>query len=75
MSKRSYQHVKAQREGKEVDEFMCFFCHLIAKCNHGHHIILYSEDGDATVANMITLCPKCHRDYHAGILRIDIGRF
>lgn len=75
MSKRSYQHVKAQRKGKEADAYMCFFCNSVAKGNHGHHIVLYSEDGDASVGNMITLCPKCHRDYHSGKLKIDIGRF
>ena len=75
MSKRSYQHVKAQKKGKELDSYMCFFCNAVDKKNHGHHIVLYSEDGDASIGNMITLCPKCHREYHAGRLQVDIGRF
>ena len=75
MSKRSYQHIKAQKEGKKLDGFMCFFCNTVQKNNHGHHIILYSEDGTASIDNMITLCPICHREYHAGKIQIDIGRF
>lgn len=75
MSKRSYQHVKAQKAGKEVDSYMCFTCNVVSPQNHGHHIVLYSEDGDASIDNMITLCPHCHAEYHAGRLQIDIGRF
>ena len=58
-----------------ADEFMCFFCLEVCKSNHGHHIFFYSECGDATVENMITLCPKCHRLYHNGKLNIELGRF
>lgn len=75
MSKRSYQHIKVQRASKQLDAFMCFFCNDVHPSNHAHHMILYSEGGEASINNMITLCPKCHRDYHAGRLHIDIGRF
>ena len=75
MSKRSYQHVKAQKKGKELDSYMCFFCNVVDKKNHGHHIVPYSEGGDASIGNMMTLCPKCHRDYHARRLQVDIVRF
>ncbi|WP_407082079.1 HNH endonuclease [Photobacterium leiognathi] len=54
---------------------MCFTCNVVSPKNHGHHIVLYSEDGDASIDNMITLCPHCHAEYHAGRLQIDIGRF
>lgn len=73
--KRSSEHVSAQRKGKELDEFMCFFCLETYKSNHGHHIFFYSECGEATVENMITLCPECHRLYHSGKLKIELGRF
>jgi 5-methylcytosine-specific restriction endonuclease McrA len=75
MAKRNSKHIKAQKKGKELDEYMCFFCLNIFKGNHGHHIILYSEDGNASVNNIITLCPKCHREYHSGKLSIEVGRF
>ncbi|WP_413817136.1 HNH endonuclease [Pseudomonas viridiflava] len=73
--KRSNEHRKAQREGKELDAYMCFFCNKVDLKNHGHHIILFSEDGNGSTDNIITLCPNCHRDYHAGRIKIDIGRF
>ncbi|WP_406822862.1 HNH endonuclease [Pseudomonas asplenii] len=73
--KRSSEHRKAQREGKELDAYMCFFCNKVDLRNHGHHIVLFSEGGDGSTDNIITLCPGCHRDYHAGRIKIDIGRF
>ncbi len=75
MAKRSSQHISSQKKGKKLDEYMCFFCLEVFKGNHGHHIIFYSEDGIASVNNMITLCPKCHRLYHSNKLSIEIGRF
>lgn len=75
IKRRETTHINAQKNGKKVDEFMCFFCLQINKSNHGHHIILYSEGGDGSVQNIITLCPKCHRAYHSGKLKIDLGRF
>lgn len=73
--KRSSDHIKAQNEGKKTDAFMCFFCNKVDLKNHGHHIILFSEGGSPSPDNIITLCPKCHRDYHAGRIILDIGRF
>lgn len=73
--RRNSEHIKAQREGKEADAYTCFFCLRQYDGNHGHHIILYSEGGEATVGNMITLCPECHRLYHSGKLKIDLTRF
>ena len=73
--KRSSAHIKAQKEGKEIDEYMCFFCYRQFKGNHGHHIILYSEGGVASSDNMVTLCPECHREYHNGKIKLDLIRF
>lgn len=75
VKKRNSEHISIQKKGKELDEFMCFFCLRTCKSNHGHHIFFYSECGEATVGNIITLCPKCHRAYHSGKLNIDLGRF
>ncbi len=74
-TKRNSTHIKAQKEGKEIDQFMCFFCLDVCKSNHGHHIFLYSEEGSASTNNMITLCPKCHRLYHSNKLNVEIDRF
>ena len=54
---------------------MSDFCLKKFQANHGHHIMLYSEGGEADVRNMITLCPECHRDYHSGKIKLDISRF
>ena len=73
--KRSNEHIRAQKAGKALDANMCFLCGSVQSGNHGHHIILYSEGGVASTSNIMTLCPGCHRDYHAGKIKIDIGRF
>lgn len=73
--KRNNDHLKAQREAKEIDEFMCFFCTKVDKKSHGHHIIYFSEGGTGSVINTITACPPCHRLYHSGKLKIDLWRF
>ena len=73
--RRSSEHIKAQRRGKDLDAQMCMLCTKSQKGNHGHHVIYHSEAGAASVANIITLYPDCHRDYHSGKIKIDIGRF
>lgn len=73
--KRGSEHIYAQKAGKEYDVNTCFFCNRQFEGNHGHHIALYSEGGEASVQNMITLCPECHRDYHRGKIKIDLSRF
>ena len=50
-------------------------CGKITQKAHGHHLIPYSEGGEAHLQNMITFCPECHRKYHSGELNIDIDRF
>lgn len=73
--KRNSKHVQAQKDGKKLDQYVCFFCLRQFEGNHGHHIMLYSEGGQASVQNMITLCPDCHREYHRGKIQLDIVRF
>lgn len=70
MAKRSYEHTKVQRQGKERDQYMCFICGIIGNTAEGHHMLLHSEDGPAMIENIITLCKPCHIDYHAGRLPI-----
>jgi len=73
--KRSKEHLLAQKHGKELENYTCANCLKKFSGNHGHHIIPYSEGGEADLQNIITLCPECHRAYHSGELKIDITRF
>lgn len=72
---RDKDHLKAQKEAKERDGHICMICGKYDPKCHGHHVIMVSEGGPATKRNVITLCPQCHRDYHSGKLKIDIGMF
>ncbi|OUZ08251.1 hypothetical protein BHE97_13530 [Aeromicrobium sp. PE09-221] len=38
---------------------------------HIHHVIWWSHGGKTDLANLIGLCPRCHRHVHAGSLVID----
>ncbi|OUZ12823.1 hypothetical protein BHE97_01035 [Aeromicrobium sp. PE09-221] len=38
---------------------------------HIHHVIWWSHGGTTDLANLIGLCPRCHRHVHAGSLVID----
>ena len=73
--KRPPSHVKAQKEVKEREGYMCLRCGGVYKDAHGHHLLYYSEGGPANYHTMATKCPKCHRKYHAKKANIDIIRF
>jgi 5-methylcytosine-specific restriction endonuclease McrA len=70
MARRSYEHTKVQRQGKERDQYMCFICGIVENTAEGHHMLLHSEDGPAMIENIVTLCKPCHVDYHAGRLPV-----
>ncbi|GAB4340939.1 MAG: hypothetical protein OHK0047_32440 [Leptolyngbyaceae cyanobacterium] len=71
--KRPKEHIKAQRETVKMEGGVCLVCG--AGKAQGHHLVYYSEGGPADVQAMVGLCPKCHADYHAGRLKVDIDRF
>ncbi len=73
--KRDFKHINAQKEAKERDGYVCMICGKYSEKAQGHHVIYVSEGGPASTKNMITLCDECHRDYHRGKLKIDIGTF
>ncbi|WP_404827601.1 HNH endonuclease [Delftia acidovorans] len=76
MNKRPYSHNSQQKRIKEVQAYLCVVCWSDEKKEaRGHHLIPFSEDGSENITNFATLCNKCHRDYHAGRLNIDIYRF
>lgn len=71
MASRSYAHRRAQKLGKKRDSLMCFICAEVSSTAEGHHMLLHSEDGPETVENIVTLCKQCHKDYHAGRLKVS----
>ncbi len=73
--KRDSNHKRAQKEGKERDGFVCMICGKYCEKAQGHHVIYVREGGPASRKNMVTLCDECHKDYHSGILKIDLGTF
>ncbi|MEO0969144.1 MAG: HNH endonuclease [Cyanobacteria bacterium J06639_18] len=72
--RRSRAHLKVQKQVKILDSYQCCACGSQNK-PEGHHLIPYSEGGEAHINNMLTLCQSCHRKYHSGTLKIDIIRF
>lgn len=72
MEKRDSRHYMAQKMGKARDLGACQICG--SKCSpEGHHIIDYQFGGAADADNIITLCQKCHKQVHRGM--IDIVKF
>lgn len=72
---RPYKHIKAQKEVKKLEGYMCLLCGDVFSDAHGHHLMYYSEGGSATIHCMTTVCPQCHRRYHNGQARPDVIRF
>ena len=70
--KRSAEHVKIQRKGRERDCNVCQFCGEKVK-PEGHHIIDYQFGGAANIENIVTFCQKCHKKVHKGM--IDLIKF
>lgn len=76
MSKnRPYEHIKEQKQVKQLEEYQCLVCGIVTQKFVGHHLIPYSEGGSADIQNMATLCQDCHIKYHSGELKINIRRF
>jgi len=73
--KRDGEHTRVQREGKKRDGKVCFICGRYCDRAQGHHVIYVSQGGPPSLKNIITLCDECHRDYHNGKLKIDVGTF
>lgn len=73
--KRDSSHIKSQKEAKERDAYVCMICGEYCEKAQGHHVIFVSEGGPSSTKNIVTLCDKCHQDYHSGKLKLDIGTF
>ena len=72
VGKRSWEHIKAQSDGKARDLFTCQICGRTDK-SQGHHIIDVQFGGSSSVDNIITLCKNHHEKVHAG--KISISKF
>ncbi len=72
---RPSSHQRIQRVSKKLDRGICMICGRKAKNPESHHLIPLSEKGFPSDHNMMTLCRKCHRDYHSVKIKIDIDRF
>jgi 5-methylcytosine-specific restriction endonuclease McrA len=70
--KRNNDHVKAQKEGKIRDGYVCQICGSEEHVE-GHHIVDVQYGGASSSDNIITLCKKCHMKVHKG--QIDISLF
>lgn len=68
---RSSAHVKAQRQGKERDLYTCQICGSTENVA-GHHLFDYAFSGAADPDNIITLCSRCHRAVHNGLIDLYV---
>lgn len=64
-------HVKAQKEGKVRDQYTCQICGSTENVE-GHHLFDYAFSGAADPDNIITLCHRCHRAVHNGLIDLYV---
>lgn len=50
----------------ERDNYTCQCCLTVGKKLHAHHILNYAthEELRTEITNGVTMCEKCHRDFH-----------
>lgn len=66
---RSYKNRKLTR--KAMDEFKCRNCGSTKELEV-HHRIRRADGGTDRLENLVTLCHKCHTDYHDGKIELNI---
>jgi len=54
------------------DNFTCQVCKAKNVKLEAHHIIYRSKGGKDTIKNLITLCEKCHKKVHKGVIKLNI---
>lgn len=52
------------------DNYTCQNCGTKDSVLEVHHLVFRSEGGSDEPENLITLCRKCHRDYHDGKIKL-----
>lgn len=55
------------------DNYQCQNCKTRDGVFEVHHLVFRSKGGSDEPENLVTLCRKCHRDYHSG--KIGLKRF
>jgi 5-methylcytosine-specific restriction endonuclease McrA len=79
-ARRQRQQAKADRAVYAAvtarDGTCCRVCkvHLMfgfASLLRRHHIVYPSKGGKTTTSNVVTVCPFCHADIHAGRIRLS----
>ncbi len=65
-----------QRQTFERDNFKCRHCKGKSRIFelHAHHLIHRENDGEDILENLVTLCKKCHVDYHNRKLTLKVGK-
>ena len=63
--KRDSRHIRAQKEGKKRDGYICQICGSTEHVE-GHHVIDYAYGGAADKDNIVTLCSDHHKKVHSG---------
>jgi len=64
----NYGFKNAQEAAFNRDNYTCQHCKKHVGTLNAHHIIYRSKGGADTLDNLITLCKKCHKDLHDGLL-------
>ncbi len=72
MAKRSNEHIRAQRAGKDRDLHTCQVCGSTEKVQ-GHHIVDVQYGGSPNADNIVTLCDEHHKKVHSG--KISVIKF
>ena len=64
----NYGFKNAQEATFNRDNYTCQHCKKRVGTFNAHHIIYRANGGADTLDNLITLCKKCHKDLHDGLL-------
>ena len=52
------------------DRGACRVCGVVSRTAHHHHIVYRSLGGKDTPENVLLVCPRCHDDIHAALIRV-----
>lgn len=61
---RRFVNKRIKREVHERDDWQCKKCGRIERYLCAHHIMAAMDGGDFTHSNLVTLCDRCHKEWH-----------
>jgi len=64
MGRKTRSATEAQRAALIIRDKHCIGCGMRADASDAHHIIWWDNDGPTDIANLVLLCPKCHKKVH-----------